>query len=723
MKRRPPIGIGWTSAQQAFRVIRPDYGASKKTYINKNARKDPMKIVLVFPPFYLQGMYNLPPLGLINVATSIKNSGHQIVLLDLVLAIRQNTLAMGKNIYDESAEIILGENPDLVAMSAQCTTFPPAIQISKRIRAMDPHVKIVFGGHNVSFTDGATLENFPFIDCMVRGEGETIFPELVEAYANGDDGSGIAGITFHRGQEIIVGADRPLISDLNDLPLPDYSFSQPLHAYRDACELPRSIAILEVGRGCPHRCIYCSESIMWRRRSRTFSIDRLVKEMAQLHRDFGAECFLLAYDQFTARKEFVKSFCQEVIQEGLNHLPWYCISRLDSVDAALLALMREAGCESMCYGIDSGSKRTLAFIRKDIDESILYKRVAETATQGIVPTLSFVIGFPQEEKQDIDDTLRMALRTGILGNSNPLIQMPTLLPGTDLFNRYVKCAVRRVDTYFALGLEFDEGKRMISDEEMINGFPAIFSSFYNLPCPAYPLEELNLLASYFPLMVRFYPKTLLLLSLETHEFIADLFIQWLGWLKDKLKRESVLLTPNDCYLYFKDFTGERLAEIEELTRPYLPDILEYENLSLKVGKPAPRREHFAMEIQDTLGFVAVKNRDVIVKEFDFDVPVIIMDFKAGRFQETYEPQKTLLLFRQEEDILEVVEINAFTRDLLALCDGESPLESISSELYGQYGKDMTREAFLHSCFEAVRILGKEGYLTKGGETHGKDHES
>ncbi len=60
-------------------------------------------------------------------------------------------------------------------------------------------------------------------------------------------------------------------------------------------------------------------------------------------------------------------------------------------------------------------------------------------------------------------------------------------------------------------------------------------------------------------MVRFYPKTLLLLSLETHEFIADLFIQWLRWLKDKLKRESVLLTPNDCYLYFKDFTGGKIG--------------------------------------------------------------------------------------------------------------------------------------------------------------------
>ena len=91
--------------------------------------------------------------------------------------------------------------------------------------------------------------------------------------------------------------------------------------------------------------------------------------------------------------------------------------------------MREAGCDSMCYGIDSGSERTLTFIRKRIDRNILLRRVRETTDEGMRPTLSFVIGFPEEEREDVDATLGLALRTALRGESAPLLQLPTVLGG------------------------------------------------------------------------------------------------------------------------------------------------------------------------------------------------------------------------------------------------------------------------------------------------------
>lgn len=665
-----------------------------------------MKIALVFPPYYLESMYDLPPLGLINLATALKPSPHQTVLFDFVLALRQGRLAMGKSIYDECAEMIMGEDPDLVAFSAQCTTYPPVLQIARRIREAKKGLRIVIGGHNASFVDRETLSGYPWIDAIVRGEGEITFPELVRAYDRGELGQGVAGVSFREGREIIRNEDRDLIRHLDDLPLPDYSFLPPLSEYRDACDIPRSIAILEVGRGCPHRCIYCSESIMWRRRTRTFSVGRLIKEMQHLHEKFGAECFLLAYDQFTANRSFVEDFCRQAIAARLSHIPWYCISRLDSVDAPLLALMREAGCESMCYGIDSGSERTLAFIRKNIDREILYQRVTETTDQGIIPTLSYVIGFPEEQQEDIDETLNLALMTGNLGNSNPLIQLTTILPGTDLYHRYGEHLVREVDTYFSLGLEFDQGRRLPGDEGLIQGDPKVFSSFYNLPCPARPLRELNLIAGYFPLIVNFYPRTFLLLGMELGRPPSELFLHWMDWLVKKTGKERPSLLPQDCYQHFAAFAHESLKDLDTLRFSHLHDITRYETHALEAGKFDLPKSSFHIDLLRIGVFRPRKNRDIVLQGFSYDMPHIVAELKAAIFRESYPEKITFLIFKQEGNQLDVSEINEFGKDFLSLCDGNTPMEEISRRLHSQYGRDMDYEEFHESCIEALQELGK-----------------
>jgi radical SAM superfamily enzyme YgiQ (UPF0313 family) len=679
-----------------------------------------MKIVLGFPPFYLESMYNLPPLGLIRLATALGRAQNAVVLLDFVLAIRKKDLAMGRGIYDECVERILAERPDIVGISVQSTTFPAAIQLAQKIRDKGSDVKIVLGGHSVSFADRLTLERFPFIDAIVRGEGEETFKALVQAYDAGVTERGIPGVTFRERGEVLRNPDRMFIERLDDLPLPDYRLAEPFDVYRDACDIPRSIAILEVGRGCPHHCIYCSESLMWRRQTRQFSPSRLVAEMEVLYRNHGAECFLLAYDQFTAKRPFVESFCHKVIEAGLSHLPWYCISRLDTVDGPVLELMKRAGCESMCYGIDSGSKRTLHFIRKQIDHDILYQRVAETADQGIIPTLSFVIGFPEEERQDIDETLLLALRTGIIGNNHPLIQLPTVLQGTDLYSRYQDRLVRCVDTYFALGLEFDQGQRLESDEALIDAHPDLFCNFYNVPCRGISLEDLDRVANDFPWIVRFFPKTFLLMGMELNKSPSRLFLLWVAWLGNRVEQPERPFSPKDCYRHFRGFVSEVLSQRGPLDRDHLPDILKYEDLSVEAGKFSVEKQSFHMDVHQIDPFTPstnpLKNRKLIVGGFDFPVSEIIFDLRSGRFNEKYAPTPTIIIFRQHGDVLDTTEINPFGKDLLDLCDGSRSVEAMAENLYAQYGQEMTRDHFVSACLEAVESLGTMGLLeTRGSE--------
>jgi len=663
-----------------------------------------MKIALVFPPFYLQSLYNLPPLGLLNLATVLRSMGHEVAVHDLVLAIRLTTLVAGPSIYEDAAKMILRHDPDLVGFSTQCATFPTVIRIAEQLKKAKPGIRIVAGGHDVSFVAERALERFPWIDAVVRGEGEITLSELVSSFAAGGEGEGIDGVTWRRGTGVIRNRDRELIRNLDDIPLPDYTFVPDLQTYREACGIPRSIAILEVGRGCPHQCIYCSESVMWQRRTRTFSIPRIIHEMRRLRDLAGAECFLLAYDQFTADRRFVEDFCQKAIDEGLNDTPWYCISRLDSMDVPLLRLMRQAGCESMCYGIDSGSQRTLAFIGKQIDENILYQRVRETTEEGMVPTLSFVIGFPEEEREDIDETLTLALKTGIQGNSNPLIQLPTVLPGTELHRRYADRLVREADTYFSLGLEFDSGRRLEADSRLISSDPTLFSGFHNLPCAGLPLDELDRISRFFPFIVNLYPKTFHLLGLALGESVSMLFSRLLEYVATAETRTTLSLTLHKCRRHARRFIWQTLTEAGISSWKHLPEIYIYETLMLETGVFPQGRAAGTADLCQLDAYVPRRNATAEIKDFTFNLPEIIADLKAGVFRDSYPEEPTHLVFSPGEKGTGVTQINEFGRDLLDLSDGSATIEEIAGELYCRYGSGMERESFIDECRQAIDTL-------------------
>lgn len=679
-----------------------------------------MKTTFVFPPFYHPSMYNLPPLGLLNLATSLRRPADQTVILDFVLALRDGSLQAGPDLYDDCARRITAGAPDLVAFSAQCTTYPPTVAIARRVREQLPAARIVIGGHNASFVDTATLERYPWVDAVVRGEGEVSFGELVDAWSTGSDAAQVAGITWRGPNGIVRNPQRELIADLDRLPLPDYGLLPPLASYRDACGLPRSIAILEVGRGCPHRCIYCSEASFWRRRTRTFSIDRLAREMRLLRDDHGAECFLLAYDQFTADRRFVESFCRRLLDEGLQSTPWYCISRLDTVDAPLLKLMRQAGCESMCYGIDSGSPRTLAFIRKQIDPVILLERVRSTTTQGMVPTLSFVIGFPEETGEDIEATLDLALRSAASGNINPLLQMPTVLPGTELHQRYADRLVRNVDTYFALGIEFANGYRLAEDEAEINACPALYSSFYNLPCRALPLPELDRLARFFPLLVQFFPRSALLLARALGRSHAEFFADFLAFVQEREQYPELRLSAADCYRHFASFAREQFSRSQTAAWAHLPDLISYETRCLEVAGFANRGKPANIDIYGPGDRRPAITDNVLVTGFRYDLPAILADLARDEIRPDYPETATCLVFRQQENELEVTAINEFGRELLALCDGSRTTEQIVASLHSRYAESTNPAAFSEACRQALQQLVELRLVAVDASEHSRE---
>jgi hypothetical protein len=261
-----------------------------------------------------------------------------------------------------------------------------------------------------------------------------------------------------------------------------------------------------------------------------------------------------------------------------------------------------------------------------------------------------------------------------------------------------------------LGLEFDEGKRLASDEELIDSDPVLFSSFYNIPCAGISAEELNLIASYFPLMVRFYPRSLMLLSIEYQASVSNLFMKWLRWLKRRRKGKELSLSPAECLEHFGEFVQDSLTERKDLRRKHIPDILTYETACLQVGKFSVEEGSFHIDLQGMRDFKPLKHPGLIVRDFTFDLSRIIQHLKQGDFRENYPPAKTFMVFRQQGGILDVSEINLFTRDFLALSDGNRTVDVIAKRLYPRHGREMDPGALFDACLEAVRVLGDKRLL-------------
>ncbi len=663
-----------------------------------------MNIVLVFPPFSLPGMYSLPPLGLIQLGTILINNGHRVQILDQALDLARGRLIKGRDIYEEAAQEILDLDPDVVGFSVQCTTLPPCLQIASRLKDKGRPL-VVFGGHTVAHVDVPLMEAFGQIDFIVRGEGEKSLPSLINALDSGSSLKEIRGLSYRYMGDVIQNPDEELISNLDELPFPDYSLSPPISEYQMAYGMERPIYIVEVGRGCPHRCVYCSESLFWKRRVRRYSVSRVLACIKELYERYKVRCLLLAHDQFTEQREYVESLCKGLLEMDLREISWYCISRLDTVDQSLLRLMAEAGCESMCYGIDSGSENTLAFIRKSINKGLLFQRVKETTSLGMIPTLSFVIGFPEESRKDIDETLGLALRCGALGNINPLIQLPTVLPGTELYNRYKHTLVREVDTYFALGLEFFEGKRIPEDEVLIDSRPDLFSCFYNIPCKGLGLKELDTIAKYFSIIVTDFPKTFLALSMIKESSITLLTLHFIDYISERKKANRSFITRKDIFTYMKSFISKQVLQ----RFPWLRDVMLYEltgYIASLRGYVLENNEKWEPVSTD----VVIKNKGLLVQRFKYDLSSIFSDLNDGLLRSDYISCETYMAFRHQNRELSVYEINEFGYDLIKNSNGQLDLKAISDILSHKYAKGKNEKGFLEAVLQAASELHRIGFI-------------
>lgn len=351
-----------------------------------------MRVLLINAPYPLEE-HPMPSLSLSYLGGVLQREGIEVEVLDLLMARYSASKVRHK----------LGEyQPQIVGTSCATMSYPAAARILKVCKRFAPDVVTVIGGPHVSFTAKETLERAPWIDIVVRGEGEKTLLALIRALQGGANLAAVAGIAFREDGAVILTEPRPPIKDLDALPLPARHLL-PLSRYR-ALGVPASVI---TSRGCPFGCIFCSAPKMFGRRVRFRSPKLVVDEMEMLHKELGFEEIHFVDDTFTLNPRHVKDICNEIMARDL-HINWHAYSRVDTITEDLLQIMKEAGCYYICFGIESASQEILDTIKKGITLDEARRAVSLSAEAGMGMLLSFILGLPGETPETARRTVALA---------------------------------------------------------------------------------------------------------------------------------------------------------------------------------------------------------------------------------------------------------------------------------------------------------------------------
>lgn len=327
---------------------------------------------------------------------------------------------------------IMGEHPLILSFYCRCSDYHICLDLSRRIKEIDSSIKIVFGGPQAELVARETLEYFPFVDYVCCSEGEnTIVPLLdnIITKKNNIDYSKVLGLTYRNNDNQIEQNDFPELLPNNYI----RGFS-----YYDL--IPQQViennkgTNIDVGRGCPFNCSFCSTKTFWRKKYRLRNIEDIVKEIQELWDNYRIRNYSFDHDLFTVNHVKIKEFCRLIKDKGLD-IEWYCSSRIDTITEELIDVMKDAGCYKILYGIETGSPRMQKIINKNLELDKCESVIKYTLAKGLKVVASFIYGFPEDSEEDFEYTFELMQKLQSLG-AKTIAWRCGILNGTEMYERY-----------------------------------------------------------------------------------------------------------------------------------------------------------------------------------------------------------------------------------------------------------------------------------------------
>ncbi|HET8891043.1 MAG TPA: radical SAM protein [Candidatus Angelobacter sp.] len=472
-------------------------------------------------------MGELAPVGILSLAAVLEAKGLQPEVVDLnrVYYSWLQGSSRGKTDFCNFAgSYFAARDFDFFGFSTVCSSYPLTLRIAAEVKRAHPKSAVVLGGPQASVVDTATMSAYPFIDLVVRGEAEQTLPALVDALGGCSALAAVPGITFRRQNEIVRNPAAPLVADLDALPFPAF------HLFPDVRHCRHFP--LELGRGCPFSCTFCSTNDFFRRNFRLKSPAQMIADMRRIKQTYGINSFELVHDMFTVDRKRVVAFCEALLEckrkDPEDAFIWGCSARTDCVDEELIALMSRAGCRGIFFGIETGSLRMQKIIDKGLELNDSAERVRSCDKYKINTAVSLMAGFPDETMTDLRDTAAFFVDSLRYDHADPQLSILAPLAGTPISTQHKDALVLNDDV---ADMSYRGWRQEIEDHAMIAGHPEIFSSFYSTPLPHLDREFLKELRDFLLSGMRAFRRLLLGMHQDSGN-VVDVFLQWQDWRRD-----------------------------------------------------------------------------------------------------------------------------------------------------------------------------------------------
>ncbi|MGH7616134.1 MAG: B12-binding domain-containing radical SAM protein [Gemmatimonadaceae bacterium] len=295
-----------------------------------------------------------------------------------------------------------------------------AVPLARDLKARHPSVPIVWGGNFPSLYPAPVL-NAPYVDWIVRGQGEQTFAELLEVVRGRRDPTTVAGLSFRESDGTHrQNPERPWVGP-NDLPAPPYHKID-VADYLRPTYLGRRSGVYQSSVGCPYGCKFCGVISVFGSREKMQVPARTAEHLGFLTREHGMDAVHFYDNNFFVREDDARELAERIMPLGLK---WWCEARVDALcrfSDDTWRLLRRSGFTMVFCGAEAGSDDVLERMNKGITTAQVLEVAARAKQHGVIPEFSFVFGGPHEPEREIETTLAFIRR---LKDVNPAMELIT----------------------------------------------------------------------------------------------------------------------------------------------------------------------------------------------------------------------------------------------------------------------------------------------------------